>query len=214
MACIIVWEGEEIMISAERLLALEKEDLPEFSKTLQKEAISQLMEWLTEKDDKLRYHSLLLLQYRSEYYDDVYPFWDVFCEKLKSSNSYHRSIGLMLMADNVKWDRENKIDAAIDDYLKILNDEKPITVRQCIQALSKIIPHKTHLHDKIANELMAINIMDIKLTMRKLILLDILNILALIRKHRTSEEIDGYISKALTGELLDKKSKKQIELML
>ena len=188
------------MISIERLLALEKEDLPEFSKTLQKEEISQLMEWLTEKDDKLRYHSLLLLQYRSEYYDDVYPFWDVFCEKLKSSNSYHRSIGLMLMA--------------IDDYLKILNDEKPITVRQCIQALSKIIPHKTHLHDKIANELMAINIMDIKLTMRKLILLDILNILALIRKHRTSEEIDGYISKALTGELLDKKSKKQIELML
>jgi len=31
------------MISAERLLALEKEDLPEFSKTLQKEEISQLM---------------------------------------------------------------------------------------------------------------------------------------------------------------------------
>ena len=202
------------MISIERLLVIEKEDLPEFSKTLQKEEISQLMEWLAEKDDKLRYHTLLLLQYRSEYYDDVYPFWYVFCEKLKSSNSYHRSIGLMLMADNVKWDRENKIDGAIDDYLKILYDEKPIIVRQCIQALGKIVPYKTQLHEKIANELMAINIMDVKQTMRKLILLDILNILALIRKNRTSEEIDGYISKALTGELLDKKSKKQIESML
>ncbi|HNR05035.1 MAG: hypothetical protein PHI04_08180 [Clostridiaceae bacterium] len=202
------------MISIERLLVIEKEDLPEFSKTLQKEEISQLMEWLTEKDDKLRYHTLLLLQYRSEHYDDVYPFWDVFCEKLKSPNSYHRSLGLMLMADNVKWDRENKIDGAIDDYLKILYDEKPIIVRQCIQALGKIVPYKTQLHEKIANELMAINIMDVKQTMRKLILLDILNILALIRKNRTSEEIDGYISKALTGELLDKKSKKQIESML
>jgi hypothetical protein len=36
----------------------------------------------------------------------------------------------------------------------------------------------------------------------------------LIRKHQTSEEIDAYIFKALTGGLLDKKAIKQIELML
>ena len=202
------------MISIEKILAIGKEDLPEFSKTLEAEDIAKLVRYLTEKDDKLRYNSLLLLEYRSEEHDDVYPFWNTFCEKLKSSNSYHRSIGLMLMADNAKWDKGNRIDGAIDDYLKILNDEKPITVRQCIQALSKIVLYKTNLHNRIANELMSINIMDVKPTMRKLILLDIINILVLIRKHRTSEEIDNYISKALTGELLDKKSKKQIELML
>lgn len=202
------------MISIEKLLTLEKEELPELSKILEGEDISQLVNWLDEKDDKLRYNSLLLLQYRSVYYDDVYPFWDVLYEKLKSSNSYHRSIGIMLMADNAKWDKENRFDGAIDDYLKILNDDKPITVRQCIQALSKIIPYKIHLHNKIANRLMSINIMDVKSTMKKLILLDILNILVLIRKHRTSEEIDSYISEAITGELLDKKAAKHIELML
>lgn len=202
------------MINIEKLVTFNKEDLLEFSKTLEKEDISQLVEWLSEKDDKLRYHSLLLLEHRSEEYDDVYPFWDVFCEKLRSTNSYHRSIGVMLIAANVKWDRENKIDTTINDYLRILDDEKPITVRQCIQSLGKMVTYRTSLNNKVANELISIDIMGVKPTMRKLILIDILNILVLIRKHQTSEEIDAYIFKALTGGLLDKKAIKQIELML
>ena len=202
------------MINIERLFTIEKENLLEFSKTLEAEDISQLVELLTEKDDKLRYHSLLLLEHRSEEYDDVYPFWDIFYKKLRSTNSYQRSIGVMLIAANVKWDRENRIDIIIDDYLRILDDEKPITVRQCIQSLGKIVAYRTNLHNKVVNELISIDIMDIKPTMRKLILIDILNILVLIKKHHTSEEIDTYIFKALTGGLLDKKAIKQIELML
>lgn len=202
------------MINIERLLTIEKENLLEFSKTLEAKDLSQLVEYLTEKSDKLRYHSLQLLQHRSEEYDDVYPFWDVFCQKLRSTNSYQRSIGVMLIAANVKWDRENKIDTTINDYLRVLNDERPITVRQCIQSLGKIVTYRTILHTKIAQELISIDIMDIKSTMRKLILTDILNILVLIKKHHTSEEIDTYIFKALTAGLLDKKAIKQIELML
>lgn len=101
--------GVEGMINIERLFTIEKEDLLEFSKTLEADDISQLVEWLTEKDDKLRYNSLLLLEHRSEEYDDVYPFWGIFCEKLRSTNSYQRSIGVMLIAANVKWDRENRL---------------------------------------------------------------------------------------------------------
>ncbi|UWG98970.1 hypothetical protein LPY66_09330 [Dehalobacter sp. DCM] len=202
------------MINLDRLLAIEKENLLELSKTLEAEDISLLVEWLTEKDDKLRYHSLLLLEHRSEEYDDVYPFWNIFCEKLKSTNSYQRSIGVRLIAVNVKWDRDNKIDTTINDYLKIIDDEKPITVRQCIQSLIKIVLYRPNLHNKIANELISVDIMDVKPTMRKLILTDILNILLLIKKHQTTEEIDTYIFKALTGGLLDKKAIKQIELML
>lgn len=202
------------MINIDSLLDIEKENMGEFSKTLEAEDISRLVEWLTEKDDKLRYNSLLLLEHRSEEYDDVYPYWDIFCQKLRSTNSYQRSIGVILIAANVKWDKENKIDITIDDYLKIVYDEKPITVRQCIQSLSKIVPYRANLHNKIANELMSIDIMDVKPTMRKLVLIDILNILVLIKKHHTSEEIDSYVIKALTGGLLDKKAIKQIESML
>ncbi|HHW46938.1 MAG TPA: hypothetical protein GXX17_08585 [Clostridiales bacterium] len=202
------------MITIEKLISIKKENLLKFSKTLEEEDISQLVEWLTEKDDKLRYNSLLLLEHRSEEYDDVYPFWDIFCEKLRSTNSYQRSIGVMLIAANVKWDRENRIDNIIDDYLRILYDEKPITVRQCIQSLDKIVTYRTNLHNKVANELISIDIMGFKPTMRKLVLYDILNILVLIRKHNSSDEIDTYIIRALTGGLLDKKTIKQIELNL
>lgn len=202
------------MINIEKLLALEKDDSLKVSKALEIKDISQLVEWLSSKDDKLRFSSLLLLEYRSDQYEDVYPFWNTFCEKLKSNNSYQRSIGAMLIADNTKWDKENKIDITIDDYLRILDDEKPITVRQCIQSLSRIVPYKVHLHNKIANRLMSLNIADVKETMRKLVLYDILNVLVLIRKYHTIDEIDSYIFEALTGGLLDKKTKKQIESML
>ena len=204
----------EGIFTIEKLTSIKKENLHEFSKTLEAEDISQLVEWLTEKDDKLRYNSLLLLEHRSEEYDDVYPFWDVFCEKLRSTNSYQRSIGVMLIAANVKWDRENRIDNIIDDYLRILYDEKPITVRQCIQSLDKIVTYRSDLHNKVANELISIDIMGFKPTMRKLVLYDILNILVLMKKHNSSDEIDTYIIRALTGGLLDKKSIKQIESML
>ena len=58
--------------------------------------IPQLVEWLSLKDDDIRYQAFLLLQNRSIFFNDVYPFFDTFCEKLKSDNSYQRSIGLML----------------------------------------------------------------------------------------------------------------------
>ncbi len=202
------------MITAEKLLSIVEEDLPDFEKLIDQEDISQLIDNLNSKDDKLRYRSFLLLQSRSKYKDDVYPFWDIFLEKLQSSNSYQRSIGLMMLADNVRWDNDNKIDRAIDDYLMLLTDEKPITVRQCIQALPKIISHKSHLNNKIAAELMSIDLSGIRETMRKLILIDILTVLITISRINSSSEMESYIANALTGGILDKKSKKQIETML
>lgn len=45
-------------------------------------------------------------------------------------------------------------------------------------------------------------------------LLDILNVLLAIRKEHKTSEIESYILNALLGEILDKKSKKQIETIL
>ena len=56
--------------------------------------------------------------------------------------------------------------------------------------------------------------MAVKETMRKSILLDILNVLLIIRKDHSTDEIESFILKALSGEILDKKSKKQIENLL
>ena len=83
------------MITLESLMSIDKNDLQEESKTIDKNDLPLIIDWLSEKDDKIRYQAFLLLQNRSLYLDDLYPFWEIFVLKLKSSNSYQRSIGLM-----------------------------------------------------------------------------------------------------------------------
>ena len=202
------------MITLESIMSISKNDLQEASKVLNKEDVPQLVEWLSLKDDNIRYQAFLLLQNRSLFFDDVYPHWDTLRSKLKSDNSYQRSIGLMLIAENVRWDAESRMEDTIDECLKPLNDEKPITIRQCIQSLGKIASSMPGLNDKIASRLISFNLMSVKETMRKSILLDILNVLLTIRKELKTDEIESFILNALSGEILDKKSKKQIEALI
>ena len=82
------------MITLESIMSIPKTDLQEASKSLGKEDVSQLIQWLTLKDDTIRYQAFLLLQNRSLFFDDVYPHWDTLRNKLKSGNSYQRSLGL------------------------------------------------------------------------------------------------------------------------
>ncbi|MGE5578979.1 MAG: hypothetical protein ACM3WU_02945 [Bacillota bacterium] len=202
------------MLTAESLVSIPKDIVPEISETLNADDIPHLVEWLALEDDNVRYKALLLLQCRSTYASDVYPFWDVFRAKLKSNNSYQRSIGLMLMADNAKWDSAGKMEASLDDYLGLLGDEKPITVRQCIQGLSSIALYRPELGPKIADGLVAFDIAGQRETMRKSILLDIVNTLIVIRTNSASDAIEAFIQRALAGDVLDKKAKKQIQAQL
>lgn len=201
------------MIDLENIMSIPKSDLQEASKALDKDDIPQLVEWLSLKDDNIRYQVFLILQSRSTFFDDVYPFWDTFYDKLKSENSYQRSIGLMLIAENAKWDTKNRMENTIDVYLMLLNDPKPITIRQCIQSLGKIALAKPELNDKIASRLISFDVMAVKESMRKSILIDILNVLFIIRQEQKTDGIESFILNALSGEILDKKSRKQFEAL-
>lgn len=181
------------MITVESMMSVEKGDLQEASKHLSKNDIPQLVDYLSLKDDNARYQAFLLLQNRSSFFDDVFPYWDTFRDKLRSDNSYQRSIGLMLIAENVKWDSENMMENTIDEFLERLNDEKPITIRQCIQSLGKIASYKPGINGKIADRLVSFDLMAVKETMRKSILMDILNVLLIIRKESKTDKIDAYI---------------------
>lgn len=198
----------------ENLLLMSKEELPEVAKATDSSELLSLVELLSEKDDKIRYQAFLLLQYRSQLLGDVYPFWETFRAKLKDANSYQRSIGIMLIAENVEWDVENKMAASLDDCMGLLKDDKPITIRQSIQALGKIAEVKPDLCDKIANMLMSIDFAEIKETMRKSVLLDILSVLVVIRKNFKNDKMDNFILDSLSGGILDKKAIKQIQTSL
>jgi len=198
----------------ERLMSLEKQQTDAVAANLTEEEIAFLVNVLLDKDDKLRYHALLLLQSRSAGFSDVYPYWQVFLNKLTDDNSYQRSIGLMLLAENARWDTENKMEAALDSFLSLLRDEKPITIRQCIQALHKIIPYKPHLAERIADALISLELANIRETMQKPILTDILGVIAVIRRQQPSEKMNSYIAWALSGVMLDRKVKKEFEKIL
>jgi hypothetical protein len=202
------------MITQERIMSIPKSGLQEAAKALQPEDIPQLVDWLNLKDDTVRYQAFLLLQNRSLFCDDVYPYWDILRDKLRSDNSYQRSIGLMLLAENARWDVGNRMEDTLDGFLMLLHDEKPITIRQCIQSLGKIAQAKPGVNDRIVSSLISFDLNSVKETMRKSILLDILNVLLIIRQERKRDEIDGFIFNAVTGGILDKKSKKQIEALL
>lgn len=202
------------MITMDNLLSFDKTELPQIADTLLPEEIHQLISLLKEKDDAVRYPAFLLLQYRSAVYSDVYPYWDIFLEKLASDNSYQRSIGLMLIAENTRWDTRGLLEESIGRYLSFCDDEKPVTVRQCIQGLEKIVPFKTDLRGDITEKLISIMIPDRKETQCKVLLLDILRVLILINYIEKNDRIDSYIAHALTGDILDKKSKKEIERLL
>jgi hypothetical protein len=133
------------MISISKLFEITKENAAMEAQKLEQGDIGFLVELLNEKDDRIRYPVLLLLQSRSVTNDDVYPFWDVFQSKMKCDNSYQRSIGLMLIAGNVRWDKHNKLDVMIGEYFALFHDDKPITIRQSIQALHSILPYKINL---------------------------------------------------------------------
>ena len=52
-------------------------------------------------------------------------------------NDFRRPI-VHILAANAQWDDENRFDAIFDDYLAHVTDEKPITARQCIKALTQV----------------------------------------------------------------------------
>jgi len=191
-----------------------KEHVEETANRLAGEDLEFLVSLLSEKIDEIRYQAFLALQKRSELYDDVYPFWQTFAEKLDSDNSYQRSVGIMLLAENVKWDIDDRFAGTAEKYLSHCMDEKPITSRQTIQSISKWIGYKPQYRELVKTTLLQIDISSLKDTMKKSILLDIIGVLAEIQKIERSNDITEYLAKAMTGGILDKKAIRQIENLI
>ncbi len=106
------------------------------------------------------------------------------------------------------------MENTIDEYLMSLNDSKPITIRQCIQSLGKISSAKPGLNNKIASRLISFDVMAVNENMRKSILVNILNVMFIIRQEHKTDEIESFIFNALSGGMLDKKSRKQFEALI
>ena len=113
---------------------------------------------LFDKNNNAAYKALQTLQKECEESDKIYCYMDKLADMMDSDNSYIRTRGLTLIACNAKWDRDNKIDEIIDEYLKHIEDVKPITARQCIKLLPMIAKNKPELKCDIISSLQKANV--------------------------------------------------------
>jgi len=78
-----------------------------------------------------------------------YKYWNTCRNLLHHENSYHRDIGLTVIANLSKSDENNLIIEVIDEYLEHARDDKFMTSRCCIKNSSKILLNKPELMKKI-----------------------------------------------------------------
>lgn len=122
------------------------------------------------------------MQKENEETDCVYPYMDKLSDMLDSDNSYVRTRALTVLANNVKSDKDYKIDEITDKYLKHITDVKPITARQFIKLLPIIAKYKPELKNDILSVLYKANISAYNDSMQPLVYKDIRKALKAIQK--------------------------------
>ena len=105
--------------------------------------------------------------------DVWYEYFDDFASLLNHRNSFVRNRVQNILAANVQWDEKNRFDYIISEYLTHITDVKPITARQCVQALAQIGLAKPHYIHQILTALHNADLSHYKDSMRPLIEKDI-----------------------------------------
>lgn len=131
--------------------------------------MEEQMALLCSADNKEAYQALCTLLDLAKESDQEMAYWAQFCRMLDHPNSYVRIRGLLLLAANVKWDKEGKLDNILDGYLAHVQDEKPIVARKCMEGLRKIVAARKELAPEIQKALVQADFSGYKDSMRPLL---------------------------------------------
>ena len=119
---------------------------------------SELLEALTSKEDTVRSNSFQSLLYLSEEYPErVYPHWDYFAGLLTSRNTYHKYIGIYIIAALAQHDEERKFESLFDIYFGLLDDKSVIPPSHIARNVGKIMKTHGHLEEEIIHRLLSID---------------------------------------------------------
>ena len=131
------------------------------------------IEVLTGKDNTAAYQLMLKLEKESNDSELYYEHLNDFIGMLKNKSSYIKVRGFRLACAQAQWDSEGIIDKNIDILLAMLDDAKPTAVRQCLQALPKVVQSKPGLRKIIMKKLNGMDLSKYKDSMQPLIQKDI-----------------------------------------
>ena len=146
------------------------------------EYIREQISLLYSKNSDAGYAALKALQEASHEDRMVYAHINEFFDMLENKNSFVRTRGLTLIAENAVWDETGIVNRFFDSYLQHITDEKPITARQCIKLLPVIAQHKPELKKSMADALGAADLSCYKESMQPLVEKDIEEALAQIQE--------------------------------
>ncbi len=83
-----------------------------------------------------------------------YKYWNKIVKLLDHDNSYHRDIGLTLIANLVQVDEEDRLSLIWTRYLEYINDEKFMTGECCINNIRIILKTRVDMIDEVVNILL------------------------------------------------------------
>ena len=116
--------------------------------------VREQFDLLSSTDDTLRMVALqTILKLTDQKVDWIYEVWDELLNKIKSENSFQRSIGIMVVCNLAKSDTQDRLSDCLDLLLAHTRDEKFITSRQCIQSIWKVAATGGQALDKILDHL-------------------------------------------------------------
>ena len=128
---------------------------------------------LTAKNDKFACALADQIIAESRETDRWYGHFDAFASLLEHPKSLVRNRALHILAANAQWDEGNRFDAVLPAFLTHITDEKPITARQCVQALAEVGRAKPQYIPMILEALHEADLSKYKDSMRPLIEKDI-----------------------------------------
>lgn len=122
--------------------------------------------------------------------DIYYRHFDEFAGLLDSESSYEVVRGFSFCCAQSRWDTERRIYRTFPKMLSMLNDPKPIAVRQYLASLGDVIEFLPELRQQIVDVVTSMDPSVYKGSMEPLIRKDISTLLSMVRN--TQNEIpDG-----------------------
>ncbi|AZO95735.1 hypothetical protein GM661_11790 [Iocasia frigidifontis] len=115
-------------------------------------------ELLLNNDIMIYYHCYYVVSEASKKEPSLYyKYWDKIVELLDHDNSYHRDIGLTLIANLVKVDDEDRFSLIWPRFIEHINDKKFMTGKCCLNNIRVILKTRLDLIDEVVTRLLNID---------------------------------------------------------